>query len=141
MILALALFLLFAIPHIRMLQIPALASYSFVLKYIGFPIIAGGLSIATSITCQKIACGTTDIGAVWSGLQYFMALLLGGLLLGNVAYLRAPIVSLFAMDERLSGILAYEREVPFLKGLAQGYWIFFATLVGQILAGSMSVVC
>jgi hypothetical protein len=141
LILAFALFLLFAIPHARALQVPWLAPFSFPLKYIAFPLLAFGLSTIASITSQQIACGSVNASGIFNGAPYFIASLYAGLILGAIPYLRAPIVSLMATSERFSGIFAYEREVPFMKGIAQGYWIFFGALVGQIMAGSMAVVC
>jgi hypothetical protein len=141
LILAIALFLLFALPYARALQVPWLAAYSSGLKYAAFPLAAFALSAATSATCQKIACGTVSAGNVFNGGLYFLFVLIPAILLGEVSYLRAPIVSLFVSDERFSGILGYERETPFVRGIAQGYWVFFGALVGQILAGSTAVVC
>jgi hypothetical protein len=141
LLLAFILFLLFAIPHAQALQIPALAPFSFAFKYLAFPLVAVALSAATSATCQKIACGSVQAGAVLNGAMYFFFVLFPAMLVGAIPYFRAPIVSLFATDERLNGILAYERAAPFLRGVGQGYWVFFGALVGQILAGSMAVVC
>lgn len=141
LILAFALFLLFAIPHAKALQVPWLAPFSFPLKYIAFPIIAFGMSAIASTVSQKIACGSVNASGIFNGAPYFLAALYTGLLIGAVPYFRAPIVSLAAQDERFSGIFAYEREVPFMKGIGQGYWVFFGALVGQILAGSMAILC
>jgi hypothetical protein len=141
LILAVALFLLFAIPYARALQVPWLLPYSTALKFVAFPLAAFALSAATSATCQKIACGTVSASNVFNGSLYFLFVLIPAILLGQIPYLRAPIVSLFVADERFSGILAYERETPFVRGIAQGYWVFFGALVGQILAGSMATVC
>jgi hypothetical protein len=141
LILAVTLFLLFAIPHVRALQISWLSPYSYAFKYALFPLIATGFSAVTSVVAQKISCGSINTDTLFNGLGYFAAALYGGLLLGAVSYFRAPIVSLFATDPRFSGIFAYEREVPFLKGAAQGYWVLFGALIGQIVAGSMAVVC
>jgi hypothetical protein len=90
---------------------------------------------------QKIACGSVNASGIFNGAPYFLGALYTGLLIGAVSYFRAPIVSLAVQDQRFSGIFAYEREVPFMKGIGQGYWVFFGALVGQILAGSMAVIC
>lgn len=141
LILALALALLFAIPHIRALEIPWLSPYSPALKYALFPLVATGLSLAASTISQKTACGSINTETLFNGIWYFPIALYGGLLIGAISYFRAPIVSLFATDPRFSGIFAYERQTPFVKGLAQGYWVMFGALVGQIVAGSMAAVC
>jgi hypothetical protein len=140
-ILAVTLFLLFALPHIGALQIGWLLPFSTAFKYALFPLFATGLSAVASVISQKVSCGSINADTLFNGLGYFAAALYGGLLLGAVSYFRAPIVSLFATDERFSGIFAYERQNPFLKGIAQGYWVLFGALIGQIVAGSMAVVC
>lgn len=141
LILALTLGLLFAIPHTRLLEIPWLIPYSSAFKYVLFPLVATGLSLVASVTSQKIGCGSINTDTLFNGVGYFLAALVGGLLIGAIPYFRAPIVSMFATDSRFSGIFAYERQYPIVKGLAHGYWVMFGALVGQIMAGSMAAVC
>lgn len=140
-VVAILLFLVFGLGHLPFGFFTAFRSYGLAMRYFAFPLFAFLISACANVVVQQMTCGHINAGEIFLGAAYFLGPLYGGLLASTISWLRAPIVSLGAMDPSLPGILAFERKSDLALGFGKAYWIFFGAFIGQVLAGAMSAVC
>jgi hypothetical protein len=140
-VLAVVLFVVFVMGHLPIPLFAGLRYYGFAMRYIAFPLLAYLLSACTNAIVQQMTCGHINASEIFLSAGYFMGPLYGGLLAGTSAYLRAPIASLGTPDERLRGILEFERSSDLVLAFGKAYWVFFGAFLGQVLAGAMAAVC
>jgi hypothetical protein len=104
------------------------------------PFIAFILGLGLNIAGQYIACNNSNIGIAFSSSWPIIICMYSALLISLVSYIRAPVTSLFVQMPNVTVIDA-EKATPAYKGLAVGFYVFWAVVFGQVFSSGMSQVC
>jgi hypothetical protein len=141
----------FALAVLGSLIIMILYNYKDVNKFFSitlfviFPILMYFCSSALSIAGQKIACGRVNVSQAFLGGLPTLLSIFVFLFISSFRYARLPIVSVFSSLMN-KGIESHTLEIaeqsnPVLKGIAVGYYMFFAVMFGQVITSSLSQSC
>lgn len=104
------------------------------------PIVTYFAGLALSIMGQQISCNNIDIASAFATSWPILVFVYCALIVSLLSYVRAPVTSLFVQIPNVT-VLDAEKATPAYKGLAVGFWVFWAVVFGQIFASGMSQVC
>lgn len=117
------------------------------------------IAVVVHFITQQITCRKIDSGKAFQGGLATLGAMVVGLGISSVAWFRIPVVSVFAplllespAEVTVSPsstscctstrtLAEVEEQSPVLRGLAYGFYLFFASLFGMVIGTSLSVTC
>jgi len=117
------------------------------------PVFSYILTFSSKLITQSIDCGSIDLGKAAMGALPVLGTIYIGLLVSFFSIFRIPVVSIFASGDIVKSSKAVscclqkrtigdvEKEKPYIKALAYGFYLTFAIFFGVVLGNGYSTLC
>jgi hypothetical protein len=111
--------------------------------WIFIPLLIYGIATVCCIIAQYVSCNTINATAVMNTTWQIFIYIFFALGIGEVAMVRAPVVSLVPFEglKGINDILTIEGLRPGIRERAVGYWVFWLTLFGQMAIIGKTTIC